>query len=300
MTPLKRKEYAKMKLSDFPESVIANYLGEKATPDGFVYVAIKRGMYGFPQIGILAQTPLETRLNAHGYHQSKITPGLWTHEWRPICFMLVVDDFRVKYVGNEHAEHLIKCTKENYDITEDWEGKRYLGLTFDWNYDTHIVHLSMPNYIPDALKNFKRKKPKIWQGSPHQHTVPNYGAKRQFIETESNEQVLGKEAKKYIQQVLGTFLYYARVVDPTMIVALSAIASEQSSPTRAKMKKFDQFLDYAASQEQDVLTYEAPDMVLAVHSDALYLRESKARIRSGGHFFMYKDVSFPPKQWICA
>ena len=82
--------------------------------------------------------------------------------------------------------------KENYDITEDWEGKRYPGLTFDWNYDTRIVHLSMPNYIPDGLKLFKREKPKIWQGSPHQHTVPNYGAKQQFVEAESNEPVLGK------------------------------------------------------------------------------------------------------------
>ena len=77
MTPLKRKEYVKMKLSDFPETLIAHdNLCEKATPYGFVYVAIKRGMYGLPQSGILAQTLLETRLNAHGYHQSKITPGL--------------------------------------------------------------------------------------------------------------------------------------------------------------------------------------------------------------------------------
>ena len=132
MTPLKRKEYVKMKLSDFPEKVIAHYnLCEKATPDGFVYVAIKQGMYGISQIGILSQTLLEKRLNAHGHHQSRITPGLWTHEWRPICFTLVVDIFWVNYVGKEHAEHLIKCIKENYNIKEDWKGKRYLGLTFD-------------------------------------------------------------------------------------------------------------------------------------------------------------------------
>ena len=59
------------------------------------------------------------------------------------------------------------------------------------------------------------------------------------------------------------------------------------------MKKLDQFLDYAASQEQAVLTYEASDMVLAVHSDASYLRESKARSRAGGHLFVSEDVSFP-------
>ena len=135
-------------------------------------------------------------------------------------------------------------------------------------------------------------------GSPHQHTVPNYGAKQQSAETDSDEPVLGKEAKIYIQQVLVTFLYYARAVNPTMLVALSAIASEQASPTRATMKKTDQFLDYAASQEQAVLTYEASDMVLAVHSDASYLSESKARSRAGGHFSMSKDVSPPPNNGV--
>ena len=116
-------------------------------------------MYRIPQSGILAQTILEKRLNPHGYHQSRFTPDLWTNKWRPICFTLIVDDFGVKYVGKEHADHSIKCIKENYDITEDWEGKRYLRLTFDWNYDTCSVHLSMTNYIPNALKRFKREKP---------------------------------------------------------------------------------------------------------------------------------------------
>ena len=79
-----------------------------------------------------------------------------------------------------------------------------------------------------------------------------------------------------------------------MLVALSAITSEQASPTKSTMKKVDQLLDYAASQEQAVLTYEASDMVLAVHSDASYLSESKTRSWASGHFFMSKDVSFPP------
>ena len=106
--------------------------------------------------------------------------------------------------------------------------------------------------------------------------------------------MLVKETKKYIQHVLRTSLYYARAVDPTMLVALSAITSEQASPTKSTMKKVDQFFNYAASQEQAVLTYEASDMVLAVHSDDSYRSKSKARSQAGGHLFMSKDVSFPP------
>ena len=82
MTPLKRKEYLRMKMSDIPDTIIQQYnLKEKATSDGYVYIAIKRGMYGLPQAGILAQELLEKRLNAHVYQQSKFTPGLWTHKW---------------------------------------------------------------------------------------------------------------------------------------------------------------------------------------------------------------------------
>jgi len=76
-TPLKRKEYLRMKLADFPEDVIEHYqLRQKATPKGHIYVAVKKGMYGLSQAGILAQELLEKRLNKHGYLQSAFTPGL--------------------------------------------------------------------------------------------------------------------------------------------------------------------------------------------------------------------------------
>ena len=123
-------------------------------------------MYSLPQAGILAQELLETRLNAHGYQQSKFTPGLWTHKWRPIYFSLVVDNFGVKYVRKEHADHLASVVKENYEVTTDWEGKRYVRLTLDWDYTLRQVHLSMPDYVPDALKRFKRLRPRRPQNAP--------------------------------------------------------------------------------------------------------------------------------------
>ena len=61
-TPMKWNEYIRLKLADFPKDVIEHYkLQEKATPDGFVYVKIKRGMYGSPQIDILSQELLEDK-----------------------------------------------------------------------------------------------------------------------------------------------------------------------------------------------------------------------------------------------
>jgi hypothetical protein len=104
---------------------------------------------------------------------------------------------------------------------------------------------------------------------------------------------LSKEDKKFIQEVTGTFFFYARAVDATMLVALGSLASEQASPTQRTMEKCMQFLDYAATQEDAVITYRKSDMILAIHSDASYLSEPKARSRAGGHYFMSEDVSDP-------
>ena len=81
-----------------------------------------------------------------------------------------MDDFGVNYVGKEHADHLIKYTKENYDIAEDWEGKSYLGLTFDWNYYTRSIHLSVPIIFLTPSNVSNARSPRYCKALPTTHT----------------------------------------------------------------------------------------------------------------------------------
>ena len=78
-----------------------------------------------------------------------------------------------------------------------------------------------------------------------------------------------------------------------MLPALSAIASSQAAPTQTTMEKIDLFLDYAASHPDAIVTYRASKMILALHSDASYLSEPKARSRAGGHFFLSENEEDP-------
>jgi hypothetical protein len=103
-------------------------------------------MYGLPQAVLLAQELLEQRLNKHGYYQSNQTPGLWTHIWRPIQFSLIVDDFGIKYVGEDNLLHLTTILKQHYEISIDKKGSRYIGIIMDWDYKKKEVHLSMLGY----------------------------------------------------------------------------------------------------------------------------------------------------------
>jgi hypothetical protein len=101
---------------------------------GKVYIENQKGMYGLPQAGILANELLQRNLAKDCYRPTQHTHGLWTHDTRPISFSLVVDGFGVKYVGRENAEHLMACIKKNYNISSDWNGGAYCGITLDWDY----------------------------------------------------------------------------------------------------------------------------------------------------------------------
>ena len=255
-TPLKRYEYIKLKLSDVPEEIINEYnLREKETADGHVYVKVRRGMYGLPQAGLIAQEELEERLNENGYRQSKIVPGLWRHDWRPISFTLVVDDFGVKYVGREHAEHLKGVLEEHYEVSTDWAGKKYIGLSLDWDYERREVHVSLEGYVERAAKELGHEPPCKRQTSPWRCAPIKWGAKQQFVEEEKPSPPLDKKGQKFIQRVNGKFLYLARAVNSTMLIVLSNLASKQAKPTKETMRRARWLLDYATSNETAAVTF---------------------------------------------
>ena len=71
-----------------------------------------------------------------------------------------MDDFGVKYVKEEHAQHLLDVVKQYYKVTDDLgtenQGDKFIGITLEWDYEKRHVHLSMPGYVPEALIRFKR------------------------------------------------------------------------------------------------------------------------------------------------
>jgi hypothetical protein len=227
-----------MKVSDLPPNFVKSYnLNSLANNGGTIYVKIKKGMYGLQQGSFLAQNLLEKQINQHGYQQSKVTPGLWKHDWQPISFTLYVGEFGIKYVGWEHTNHLKKNLNKHCKRSIDWDEKCYLGMNMDWDYDGGRVHISMLTYVPKALACFQHQAPNKLQHQPCPHLKPNYGAKAQYMEDMDTSTFLPKEDRKFIQEVLGTFLYYGRCVNSTMLAALGSIATHQANPTENTIKK---------------------------------------------------------------
>ncbi len=87
----------------------------------------------------------------------------------------------------------------------------------------------MLEYVPEALVQFQHKAPQTPQHQPYPHVKPTYGATRQYAEAHDTSDPLSKEEKTYVQEVIGTFLYYARCVDALMLPALGTLATQQQA-----------------------------------------------------------------------
>ena len=285
-TPMDRYEYMRMPIDLIPQEVIDHYDLLPKVKNGFVYMEIIRGMYGLPQAGVLANKLLKQRLSKHGYYEVPHTPGLFRHVTRPIWFTLVVDDFGIKYVGKDNIDHLLNALREEYKIEVDWTGTLYCGITLNWNYEERWVDTSMPEYIPKLLTKYKHEKPKRPQHCPYTPAPIKFGAKTQEPLPEDTSALLDKDGQKYIQQVVGSLLYYARAVDPTILLALNDIASQQAKPTEQTRKRVHQLLDYMATHPDAVVRFRKSAMILNIHSDASYLSASNARSRASGYFFL--------------
>ena len=285
-TPMDRYEYMRIPIAMIPEVIIEQYNLRPLIHNGHVYVEIRRGMYGLPQAGRLANDQLIKFLAPHGYEPVPLTPGLWRHTTRDIIFSLVVDDFGIRYTNKADANHLIATLETHYQVSLDWSGARYCGLTLQWDYAARTCDISMPGYIDRALKRFQHNFPRTPEHSPHPWQRPNYGAKTQFAAPPDTAPALDAADKLRILEVLGTLLFYARAIDSTLLTAIGELATEQSQSTTHTMEKLAQLLNYCATHPDASVRFTASDMLLAVESDASYLSVAKGRSRAAGYFYL--------------
>ena len=214
----------KLQLPQIPDEIIVEFnLKSKVHSDGSVYIEIQKGMYGLPQAGMLANKLLKCRLTKHSYYEVRHTPGYWRHTWRPIDFTLVVDDFGIGYEENEHALHLLQTLRKYYEaVSVNWKGTLYCSITLKWDYRQRTCELSMPGYVQQAVEKLKHgiKSPNKVIDAPH----PYKATKKQGLpmtQPTDDAAKLSPQAIKHLQQIVGTFLFYSRAVDPTMLAALN-------------------------------------------------------------------------------
>jgi hypothetical protein len=129
----------------------------------------------------------------------------------------------------------------------------------------------MPGYIKAALHKYQHAVPTRPQHAPRMWNPPVYGVKTQYVEDENNSPALSSKDVNRLQQLTGKLLYYARAVDPTLIMPINELAYEQTKATADTADKVIKLLNYCNTHPETKIRYHASDMILYIHSDAAYL-----------------------------
>ena len=72
-------EYMQFPITMFPPHIIEQYNLMARVLNRYIYVEIRKAIYGLPQAGILANKLLKKRMRPEGYYQVAHTLGLWKH-----------------------------------------------------------------------------------------------------------------------------------------------------------------------------------------------------------------------------
>jgi hypothetical protein len=242
-------------------------------------------MYGHPFAGRGAHIDLVTHLASHNFIQDSNIPCLFIHTTRPISFTLVVDDFGVKYNDINDVHYLVHALQEKYELHIDLTGSKYIGVTLDWDYEANTLTPSMPNYVAAGIQRFCPNVPLSHANTPGIYVPPTFGAPDLGATVDTTPLVTLLD-KQFIMEVVGYFLYYARIIDHLMLPSLTFIAKKQSSPTEATLAATQHFLRYAACHQDFRATIHASDMHLIIISDGSHLSQERAGSIAGGYHFL--------------
>ena len=276
-TPLFTFEYMRLPINIIPEEIIEQYNLLPLVINGLVYIEIRKGVYGLPQAGKIAHDRLDKYLLQYGYTSTPRTPGLWRHSHRPIAFTFVVDDFGIKSEDVRHITHFINALRDLYTITAYPTSSLYYGMTLEWNYAKKYVDVSMPGYVTNTLHIFRHTTLSKLQYSPFKFIRLNYGSMVQYAPETNISQLLSASGKTCVQQIVGTFLYYARAIDNTIFPALDLLSASQSKPTASTNHDITQFLNYAATHPHATIRYNGSYTILHEHSDTSFLYEPNTK-----------------------
>jgi hypothetical protein len=282
-------EYIFIELRLIPEDFVQQYNLDKIAVNGKILAEVRGGMYGLKQAGKIAHDDLKQHLKPYGYQPVQFTPGLWKHNTSGLTFTLIVDDFGVKFNNFQQANHLIEALQTKYELSVDWSGSLYCGVTLEWNYIMRTVVCSMPKYVQNLLIKYKHPIPKRKQYTPCYPEPITYGKHPQNTVIDDSTP-LSKDNIHLIQSIIGTVLYYGRIIDNTILPAVNDISLEQSSATQKTQDKVNTLLDYLHTNPIAKLKFRKSDMILKIHSDGSFLSVSKSRSRAGGYYYMGDNI----------
>ena len=154
------------------------------------------------------------------------------------------DDFGIKYHNKDDVNNLLNALKQVYQIYTERTGANCICLNINWKYSKKYADISIPLHVMNAIQKFQHTPPERKHHAPQEWTELVYGKKIQYALLPSILPVLDKVGTRRIQGITWNFLYYARAVDPLMLLAINKISFQQETPTQDTNNKVQMLIEY--------------------------------------------------------
>ena len=283
---LPRADYVRIAVKHIPDDILTEYDLHKYIDNGHILFQVDGAMYGHPAAGRLANSDLVSLLHENGYIQDPDVPSLFENPLTGLVFTLVVDDLGVKYNDIRHLEDLKRVLNMKWKTKVDLSGQKYVGMRIEWHYDEPIpfFYLDMPTTVPAAIARFYPNGPPKGTHTPGIYVAPNFKSPDLGATVDTSPPASTAE-RKFIMEVTGVFLFYARMIDHMMLPTTTFISKKQAAPTKNTLAATHQLLRYAIAHPNHKVKFTACDMTLIIQSDGSHLSQEQAgSIAGGAHY----------------
>ncbi len=194
-------------------------------------------MYGLKDAGKLSTLRLVSLLSSTGFIET-CTSCLFRHLTRPIAFVLVVDDFGIKYQNRDDFDYLVSSLSRLYQVKASPVTTKFLGFTLDHDcaQRQRTLILPYPGYIDGMMVCCSASNP--WASSlrqpassPSLYVPPHYGSSDPQHPMSDTSPPATPAQKQELQIAIGYLLYYGRCVDGRILPATCALNSVLTSAT---------------------------------------------------------------------
>jgi hypothetical protein len=295
--PLSQRQFIRIDIDSYSPAVLARlsllpFIRTARNGKRFVIFRIDQTMYGLKDAGKLSNLRLVSLLSASGFLETT-TPCLFRHVSRPISFVLVIDDFGIKYQNRDDYDYLISCLSRLYHVKSHPIASKFLGFAISHNRSQRTLSLSYPGYV-DALLHRLRPHGVKPAASPAIYHPPVFGLSAPQHATTDSSPPATTAQKKELEIAIGYLLYYGRCVDGRVLTATCALASAQSTATLATMADLDRLLGFVAAHPNGMKIFRPSSMTLDVLTDASYLSRPNAGSVAGSfhHLARCNDPTF--------
>lgn len=233
------------------------------SPDGHIYVKLRRTMYGLQEFPHEFNSLLDSKLKDIGLTQCKSDKSVYVKvsPEGPTIISTHVDDILCTTPTKKLQKEFETLLKQHFEISCQYDNISYLGLNIHHDRLNKKIRVDQRGYTSDLLHRFGYKIMPRSPGTP---------STLEFVQKANDDSVTCDpiRKKRYLSATM-SLMFLARFTRPDILMPVTALASRTASPTEYDERNLNRILRYLSGSREKGLCYDGNhSLTLHIYADA--------------------------------